>query len=204
MFGLEINKMSRRDRTVRMALMLPLLMSNTALADPAPPAKDPFATTASFSVDSTAFSLSSVVATIEPRLNAPGYSWVRIHFYSFPPAADDMAGIENGNLSSMEKKRNKLADRHDNSYNVSHAMLQLSVDKDFNVWQVDMSIPGHGCTIAPFEKEVRAFLQSYHFDGKILTLKSKASYTCDMKFMNIPDQTFTWDVDLNIPTYVKK
>jgi hypothetical protein len=25
-----------------------------------------------------------------------------------------------------------------------------------------------------------------------------------MKFMNIPDQTFTWDVDLNIPTYVKK
>jgi len=187
-----------------MALMLPLLMSNIALADPTPPTKDPFATAASFSVDSTAFSLSSVVATIEPRLNAPGYSWVRIHFYSFSPAADDMAGIENGNLSSMEKKRSKLADRHDNSYNVSHAVLQLSVDKDFKVWQADMSIPGHGCTIAPFEKDVRAFLQSYHFDGRILTLKSKASYTCDMKFMNIPDQTFTWDVDLNIPTYVKK
>jgi hypothetical protein len=196
--------MSRRDRTVRMALMLPLLMSSTALADPTPPTKDPFATAASFSVDSTAFSLSSVVATIEPRLNAPGYSWVRIHFYSFSPTADDMASIENGNLSSMEKKRNKLADRHDNSYNVSHAMLQLSVDRDFKVWQADMSIPGHGCTIAPFEKDVRAFLQSYHFDGKILTLKSKASFTCDMKFMNIPDQIFTWDVDLNIPTYVKK
>jgi len=38
------DKMSRRDRSVRMALMLPLLMSNIALADPTPPAKDPFAT----------------------------------------------------------------------------------------------------------------------------------------------------------------
>jgi hypothetical protein len=196
--------MSYQNRAFCIVLILPLLTSNTVLAESALPAKDPFATNARFSVDTTALSLSSVVATIEPRLNAPGYSWVRIHFYSFPPAPDDMTTIEMGDLSSMERKRNKLADRHDNSYNVSHAVLQLSVDKDFRVWQADMSIPGHACTIAPFEKDIKTFLQSYHFDGKTLTLKSKGSYTCDLKFMNIPDQTFTWDIDLNIPSYVKK
>jgi hypothetical protein len=169
-----------------------------------PPSPDSFGTRAEFAFDHDHLSLSSVIATIEPRLGAPGYSWVRIHFYSFPPAAEDLTGIAKGDVASMDKKWTKLADRHDNSYNVSNAVIQLSVDKDHKVWQVDMAVPGHTCTIAPFEKEVEGFLQDYRFDGKNLRLKSMGSYVCDMKFMKIPDQTFSWNIDLTIPVRDRK
>ncbi len=190
----------------RIAVGVFILLFATALvfADSLPLTPDSFGTRAQFAVDNNHLSLSSAIATIEPRLGAPGYSWVRIHFYSFPPAAGDMAGIARGDVDSMDKRATKLADKHDNSYNVSKATIQLSVDKDSKVWQADMFVPGHGCTIAPFEKDVKSFLQDYKFDGKILRLKSKGSYVCDMKSMKITDQTFTWDIDLNIPVYEKK
>ena len=112
-------------------------------------------------------SLSTAVATIEPRLGAPGYSWLRIYFYSFPVAADDLAGILKGDTGSMDKKWNSKAS-NPKDYNNSRAVIQLSVDKSSKVWQVDMSVPGHTCTIAPFEQDVKTFLQSYEFDGKNL------------------------------------
>jgi hypothetical protein len=190
----------------RIALGVFILLFATALvfADSPPLTPDSFGTSAQFAVDNNHLSLSSVIATIEPRLGAPGYSWVRIHFYSFPPAPEDMTGIVKGDVTSMDKKWEKLAERHDNSYNLSNAFIQLSVDKHYKVWQVDMAIPGRGCTIAPYEKDVKNFLQDYRSDGKNLRLKSKGSYVCDMKVMKIPDQTFTWDIDLTIPVYEKK
>ena len=90
-----------------------------------------------------------------------------------------------------------------NDYNHSYAFIQLSVDQNSKVWQVDMSVPGHGCTIAPFEPDVKAFLQDYQFDGNNLKLKSKGSYVCDMKSLGIPDQKFTWDIDLHAAVYKK-
>jgi len=154
-----------------------------------------FHTNAKFSVDNDAMSLSTAVATIEPRLGAPGYSWVRIYFYSFPVAADDIARVMRGDTGSMNGKWMKKASNPDD-YNKSRAVIQLSVDKDSKVWQVDMSIPGHACTVAPFEPDVKTFLQDYQLDGKNLRLKSKGSFVCDMKFMGIPNQKFGWDIDL--------
>jgi len=161
-----------------------------------------FNTKATFSVDSDVMSLTSAVATIEARPNAPGYSWLRISFYSFPPAAEDIASVVSGNVESMDRKWNKKAS-NSKDYNHSHAVLQLSVDKDRKIWQVDMSVPGHACTIAPFEQDVKNAWQTYQFDGKHLRLKSKGSYICDMKFMGIPNQKFGWDVDLNLPAFEK-
>jgi hypothetical protein len=161
-----------------------------------------FHTSASFSVDNNVMSLSSAVATIEPRLGAPGYSWLRISFYSFPVTADDIAGVMKGDTSSMDKKWNQKAS-HPKEYNSSHATVQLSVDQSSKVWQVDMSVPGHACTIAPFEPDVKTFLQTYRFDGKNLRLRSKGSYICDMKFMGIPNQKFGWDIDLNTAVFEK-
>ena len=161
-----------------------------------------FHTSANFSVDNNAMSLSTAVATIEPRLGAPGYSWLRISFYSFPVAVDDIAGILKGDTGSMDKKWNKKAS-DPKDYNISHAVIQFSVDKNLKVWQVDMAVPGHSCTIAPFEPDVKNFLQDYQFDGKNLRLKSKGSYVCDMKFMGIPNQKFGWDIDLNTAVFEK-
>jgi hypothetical protein len=173
-----------------------------ALSGPAAVDPSSFHTNANFSVDNDAMSLSTAVATIEPRLGAPGYSWLRVSFYSFPVTADDLAGILKGDTGSMDKKHNMKAS-NPKDYNNSYAMIQLSVDKDFKVWQVDMSVPGHGCTIAPYEKDVATFLQDYQLDGKNLRLKSKGSYVCDMKFMGIPNQKFGWEIDLRTEVFQK-
>jgi len=179
-----------------------LCATGPALSGPAPVDPNSFHTNANFSVDNNAMSLSSAVATIEPRLGAPGYSWIRISFYSFPVTTDDIAGIMKGDAGSMDKKWNKKAS-NPKDYNNSYAVIQLSVDKNSKVWQVDMSVPGHSCTIAPFEQDVKTFLQDYQFDGKNLKLKSKGSYVCDMKFMGIPNPKFGWEIDLNTVVYEK-
>jgi len=162
-----------------------------------------FATDAKFSVDRAAMSLSTAVATIEPRRGAPGYSWLRINFYSFPVTVEDLPGILNGDVRSMDKKWNQKSG-NPAEYNRSNAVIQLSVDQQFKVWQVDMAVPGHTCTIAPFERDVASFLQNYKFDGRRLKLKTQGSYVCDMKFMGIANQTFGWDMNLDVPVFPKQ
>jgi len=162
-----------------------------------------FRTAATFSVDGAEANLTTGVAVMEARPNAPGYSWLRINFYSFPVTPAEIPGVMNGTIESLERKWTAKAS-NPNDYNRSHAVLQLSVDKNFKVWQVDMSVPGHTCTIAPFEPDVRKFLQEYQFDGKELQLRSKGSYVCDMKFMGIANQTFRWDVNLDLPVFEKR
>lgn len=171
----------------------------TTLADPGPQ-NTTFHTKATLSVDKDAFALSSAVAIREARKYPAGYSWVRIHFYPFPLTSEDLAAARAGDVGPLDRKVNK------NSYDPkvrtnASGVIQLSVDKDFKVWQVDMSIPGHGCTIAPFEKDVQAFLQEYHYDGKNLRLKSKGSYVCDLRSVGAGEQTFTWDFDVSLPVF---
>jgi hypothetical protein len=113
-----------------------------------------------------------------------------------------MPAVMKGDTSSMDRKWNKKAS-NPNDYNNSRAVIQLSVDKDSKVWQVDMSIPGHTCTVAPFEPDVKAFFEDYQFDGKKLRLQSKGSYVCDMKFMGNPNPKFNWEIDLNTTVFEK-
>ena len=77
------------------------------------------------------------------------------------------------------------------------------MDKNFIVGQVDMSVPGHSCTITPFQQDFKNFLQNYQFDGRKLRLKSKGPYVCDMRYMGIPNQQFDWDIDLNLRVFRK-
>lgn len=175
-------------------------VASSARPNPIDPSS--FKTIATFSVDNSVSSLTTAIATIEARRGAPGYSWVRINFYSFPVSAEDLAGAQKGNVESMDKKWMKKS-TNPKDYNSSNAVVQLTVDKDFKVTQVDMAVPGHTCTIAPSDPEVKNFLQRYQFDGKNLKLKSKGSYVCDMKFMGIPNQKFSWDMDLSIPVFEK-
>ena len=166
------------------------------------PQNSTFHTNANLSVDNTAMNLSSAVAITEARKYPAGYSWLRIHFYPFPLTSGDIAAAKTGNVDSLDKKVNN------NSFDPkvrtnSYGVMQFSVDKDFKVWQVDMSIPGHACTIAPFEKDVQSFLQTYHYDGKNLRLKSKGTYICDLKAVGAGDQTYKWDIDVTLPVFEK-
>ena len=179
-----------------------LFVPVAASARPTPIDPSSFKTNATFSVDNRVSSLTTAIATMEARRGAPGYSWIRINFYSFPVATEDLAGAQEGNVESMDKKWMKKSS-NPKEYNSSNAVIQLTVDKDFNVTQVDMAVPGHTCTIAPFEPDVKSFLQNYRFDRKNLRLKSKGSFVCDLKFMGIPNQKFDWDIDLSTPVFEK-
>ncbi len=50
--------------------------------------------------------------------------------------------------------------------------MQLAIDAKRQVNAVNLSIPGYTCTIAISHRDLKAFLQHYHFDGKTL-IKAK-------------------------------
>ena len=75
------------------------------------------------------------------------------------------------------------------------AVLQLTVDKNRTVWQIDLSLPGHTCTIAASDRDARNALQEFQFDGSRLRVKGKGSHDCDMTSRQVPSQRFEWDID---------
>jgi hypothetical protein len=130
--------------------------------------------------------ISSVaIATIEPRAGAPGYSWLRVYFYSAALTAEDRAATAQGRERSIKARWS--------------AVLQLTVDKGSKLTQLDLSVPGHQCTVGDSQRELDAAFQTFQFDGTHLRLLGKGAHVCDMRSMGIPNQTFTWDVDVDIP-----
>jgi len=140
-------------------------------------------TTGRFSVDGVSSTSIAVVATAQPRNAAPGYSWLRIFFYSSTAAAD-------------RAKASRAADLTRTNWS---AVLQLTVDKAGTVWQVDLSLPGHTCTIAESDREARGALQMFQFDGRRVRLRGRGTHACDMRSLRIPNQTFEWDIDVDVP-----
>ena len=137
---------------------------------------------ATFAVDGRTSTSSIVVATIQPRNGAPGYSWLRIYFYPSALSADDNAAATQGRVAAIGAKWT--------------AVLQFTLDKASTVWQVDLSLPGHTCTVAETDRDAGNALQDFQFDGKNLRLRTKGTHVCDMTSLGIPNQTFAWDVDL--------
>jgi hypothetical protein len=146
-------------------------------------------------------SLSSVVATIETPSGPMNYRWVEINFYSFPFTREDIAAARKGNTEPINKKWQALGENYNpytdedraaaregnrealdrktkemakraQAYNHGRASLQLAADGKLGVRQVIMTVPGYSCTIAIVERDLKNFLQEYHFDGKTLRLKS--------------------------------
>lgn len=182
--GVPVNNMSMQ--RIAVPVLFGILVVAQAAVTPAT-----FRTKAQFSAGPTLLSLSSAVATIEPRPNAPGYRWLRVHFYAVPLTPADAAAATKGNIDALERQwKNKAGNPAE--YNVSNAVLQFGLDKDGKVWQIDLAVPGHSCTIAASDREATALLPGYRFDGTRLRLKSKGSHPCER---------FAWDVDLAIPVF---
>jgi hypothetical protein len=138
---------------------------------------------ARFSVDGLRSAPSATLATVQPRNGAPTYSWLRVYFYASATAAD----------------RAKTSSARDLTRSNWSAVLQLTLDKEGTVWQVDLSLPGHTCTIAASDGEARDLLQLFQFDGKRVRLRGRGSHVCDMRSLRMANQTFEWDVDLDVP-----
>ena len=151
-----------------------------------------FHTAAHFSAGHTQLSLSTAVATIQPRPGTPGYSWLRVSFYAFPLTAEDVGSVTQGRTDILEARWRRTSS-NPAVYNVSHAQLQLGIDdNDKKIWQIDESVPGYSCTIAASDRDAATLVQDYHFDGKTLRLKTRAANLC---------LGLGLDVDVTVPVY---
>lgn len=141
--------------------------------------------TAKFSVDGVTRTPSTIVATIQPRTAASGYSWLRVYFYSSSLPASERANAASGRVASIRTRWT--------------AVLQFTVDKNSTVWQIDLSLPGHTCTIAESDRDARNALQEFQYEGGRLRVRGKGFHVCDMASLGIPNQRFDWDVDFETP-----
>ena len=145
--------------------------------------------TAKFGVDGVTSTPSTIVATIEPRMAAPGYSWLRVYFYSSLPAGE-RANAAKGRIESI---RTAWA-----------AVLQFTIDQTSTVWQIDLSLPGHTCTIADSDSDARKAFEEFLYDGRRLRLKGKGSFVCVMSSRGTSKPTFEWDVNFETAVVDKR
>jgi hypothetical protein len=159
-----------------------------------------FVTHATFSVDRVSLALTTAIATIEPSRMAPGFSWLRVYFYSFPARAEDAADAALGSVASMDRRWQSKSS-NPNGYNTSRAVLQATIDKDHKISQVDLSVPGYSCTVASSEPELMSFASRFALEPTHLRLVAKGSYVCDMTSFGSGKHTFAWNVDVDSPVF---
>lgn len=138
---------------------------------------------ARFAVDDLTRVTPTVVATVEPRADAPGSSWLRIYFYSLEltPIQRQMAAT--GRSPALLRQW--------------EAILQLTIDPNGVVSAMDVALPGRPCAVAQTGLDAARAVQHFAFDGARLRLKSKAFSICDLKVEGVPSQRFEWDIDLD-------
>jgi hypothetical protein len=147
------------------------------------------AQSARFAADELTRVTPTVVATVEPRADTPGSSWIRMYFYSFEltPIQRQMAatGRDPALLRNWE------------------AILQMTVDPNGAVSAMDLALPGRPCAVVMTSEDARRAVQHFEFDGWRLRLTSKAFSICDLKVEGVPSQRFEWDVRLDMPVVAR-
>ena len=138
-----------------------------------------------FSVDGVLRRGTAAVATIQPRNGAPGYSWLRVYFYPAALGAKDRVAAVHGRVDAIKQPWS--------------AVLQYTLDADHKIWQTDLSLPGHTCTVAASDVEAKSTLSEFQLDGGQLRLQSEGKHVCDMSSLKIANQTFAWSVHLTVP-----
>jgi hypothetical protein len=148
------------------------------------------AQSARFAVDDLTRVTPTVVATVEPRADAPASSWIRMYFYPFAltPVERHMAAIGRNPalLRSWE------------------AILQITVDPNGTVSAMDLALPGRPCAVVQTGSDATRAVQYFEFDGARLKLKSKAFSICDLRVEGVPSQRFEWDVTLDTPVVARR
>lgn len=147
------------------------------------------AQSARFAVDDLTRITPSVVATVEPRSDAPGFAWIRMYFYSL-----ELTPIQR-QLAAMGRASTLLRNWE--------AILQVTVAPDGTVSAMDLALPGRPCAVVQTRRDVMRAVQEFHFDGSRLQMKSKAFSICDLSVDGVPSQRFEWDVTLDTPVVAR-
>ncbi|HYL38975.1 MAG TPA: hypothetical protein VEV17_23870 [Bryobacteraceae bacterium] len=147
--------------------------------------------------------LSTAVAIREKHPNVLGLTWLRVYFYSFGLDAGDVARVRNGSVEALERKREQTAATAQEC-NRSFAVVQLAIDRDSNVANVNLEVPGVTCTIASTPEAAKRAFPEYQFDGTHLRLKGKGAFVCDLTSVGMAKRELGWDVDVNLPVFSKR
>jgi hypothetical protein len=147
------------------------------------------AAVARFAVDELTRVTPAVVATVEPRADAPESSWIRMYFYSFDLTPDQRLMAATGQAPALLRRWD--------------AILQLTVDPNGSVSAMDLALPGRPCAVAQTSQDAARAVQHFEFTGDHLRLKSKAFSICGLKVEGMPSQRFEWDVTLDTPVFAK-
>lgn len=141
----------------------------------------------------------SALAWIEehPAFGA-GYHRLTIGFYPFQLTKQQTAAAAAGNYQPIEDR--VTADSFSVDYK-SHVRVFLNIYEGNKVGHVDITLPGSSCTVTPFQNQVPGFLQDYLFEGRRLRLKSRGSFVCFAMFPEIPNQTYQWEFDVELPVF---
>jgi hypothetical protein len=142
---------------------------------------------ARFDVEGDTTTPATILATVEP---SAGNRLLRIYFYSSELTPSQRAMAASG--------------RDEETLRSWAAIVQLTVDDEATVSKIDLAVPGHMCTVVQTDSDAAKALQEFAFDGRYLTLKSKAYSVCDLKLVGIPNPTFEWDLDLATPVTARK
>jgi hypothetical protein len=144
---------------------------------------------AQFAVDDLARVTPTVVATVEPRADAPGSSWIRMYFYSF-----ELTPVER-QLAATGRDPDLLRNWE--------AILQITVGPNGTVSAIDLALPGRPCAVVQTGQDAAKAVQHFDFNGGRLQLKSKAYSICDLKVEGVPSQRFEWDLTLDTPVVAR-
>jgi hypothetical protein len=147
------------------------------------------AQSAQFAVDDLTLVTPTVVATVEPRADAPGSSWIRMYFYSF-------------HLTPLERQM-AATGRDPTLLRRWEAILQLTVDPKGTVSAMDLALPGRPCAVAQTRQDAARAVQLFEFNGDRLRLKSTAFSICNVKVEGVPSQRFEWDLTLDTPVVAR-
>jgi hypothetical protein len=161
-----------------------------------------FHTTARFSVDSDVLRLQTAVAIAESHASFRDVSWLHLYFYAFPLTPDDVAGLSAGSIDGLERKRTRAVGGPDRNH--SRAVLHLLLDRDSRLSNASLEVPGLTCTIVVESATAKNAVQDYQFDGKRLQVKARGASTCDLTSVGGGKRGMSWDVDVNIPVFVRR
>lgn len=191
--------MKVRNRFSRALVILACLFAGPSIAIEVGQDFGGLQTEARFSADGNTHSTVSALAW--RRVREYGGDEFRVYvigFYPFPLSEQQFEAAKAGDYQPIEEQVTE--DYYSADYSSSVKIIIL-VGEDDEVLQVDMSLPGYTCTIAPFEEEIEAFFQDFRLENDRLRLSSKGSIECLKGYTEPPHTLYEWKFDVDLPVY---
>ena len=113
-----------------------------------------------------------------------------IHLYSFQLSEDQLAKARVGDFSLIDSQV------HEEGYNISRARVVLAVYKRKEIHQMDVSFPGHECTVKHYMKE-KPPIELFEVESTWVSFKDRGSFDCGFK----DTVELEWNFDLKIDSF---